>query len=293
MKNIHDFVTYGDTDSVVVDINSFILNNIKDKQKWIDMPDNDKIEYIKKISKIVEDYINDKILNHVQFTIYNSIESDFQIHYKQEKIAKTGIFLKKKKYATHTILDEGKYKDDISATGLEIIRSDTPLLFKEGLYKILDMILRNYSDDDIKQKANEYIKKANTLAPSELSSNIGINNLDKYIKEGNSCAKGTPWHVKGVANYRKLLNILNLENKYPIIQEGVKARVIYVKNNPYGIDAITYQIWPKEFDKMGIVPDYNKMIKKFFKSKINYLLEPINKENLLNGNDEKLQAFFG
>lgn len=257
------------------------------------MPDEEKIPYIEKIAGVVEDYINDKMFNHIQLKVYNSIESGFQIHFKQEKIAKTGLFIKKKKYATYTILDEGKYKNDISATGLEIIRSDTPLVFKEGLREILNMILKNYSDDSIQVKANEYIKKAKTLNPDELSSNIGVNNLAKYIGEDNNPIKGTPWHIKGVANYRKLLKILKLENKYPVIQEGIKAKIIYVKNNPYGVDAIAYQVWPKEFNKIGIVPDYDKMIDKFFKSKIDYLLEPMNKGNLLEGNNEKLQAFFG
>ncbi|MFW6002467.1 MAG: hypothetical protein ACOCQD_03925, partial [archaeon] len=178
-------------------------------------------------------------------------------------------------------------------TGLEIIRSDTPLLFKKGLYEILNMILRNYADDDIKAKANEYIKQAKTLPPQELSSNIGINNLGKYITSDGSCVKGTPWHVKGVTNYRKILKILGIKNKYPEIQEGTKAKVIYVKNNPYSIDAITYQKWPEEFDKFGIVPDYDKQIQKFFVGKIDYLMAPMNKEGLMDKNDEKISVFFG
>lgn len=233
------------------------------------------------------------MFNHVQMNIYNSSEREFKIHYKQEKIAKTGLFIKKKKYATHTILDEGDKKDKISATGLEIIRSDTPLLFKKGLYEILNMILRNYGDDYIKAKANEYIKQAKTLPPQELSSNIGINNLGKYIASDGSYVKGTPWHVKGVANYRKILKILGIENKYPNIQEGTKAKVIYVKKNPYGVDAITYQKWPKEFDKFGIVPDYDKQIQKFFIGKIDYLMEPMGKQGLMDKNDEKILVFFG
>lgn len=33
MTDIIDYVIYGDTDSCYIDINSFILNNINDKQK--------------------------------------------------------------------------------------------------------------------------------------------------------------------------------------------------------------------------------------------------------------------
>jgi len=293
MTDIIDYVLYGDTDSCYIDINSFILNNIDDKQKWIDMPDDEKLKYIKKIAGIVEDYVNDGMFNIVQSNIYNSTEKEFKIHYKQEKIAKTGLFIKKKKYATHTMLDEGDYKDKISATGLEIIRSDTPLLFKRGLYEVLDMILRNYGDDSIKAKANEYIKQAKTLPPQELSSNTGVNNLKKYIMPDGSYIKGTPWHIKGVANYQKLVKILKIENKYPVIQEGEKAKIIYVKNNPYGVESIAYKKWPVEFDKFGIVPDYDKQIDKFFKSKIDYLMAPMGKDGLLNKNEEKVSAFFG
>lgn len=257
------------------------------------MPDDQKLTYIKNIAKYVENHINDKVYNHVQMNIYNSTEEDFRITYEQEKIAKSGLFIKKKKYATHTIIEDGMAKDKISITGLEIIRSDTPVLFKKALNEILDMILRNHSDDEIKKVTNDYIKEAKKLDPTELSSNIGVNNLKKYIDfKDYSYKKGTPWHIKGVANFLKILNYLNIQNEYPHPEEGVKAKVIYVKDNQYGIDSITYQKWPeKEFAKIGIVPDYDKMIDKFFTSKVKYLLSPMGKEDILNGN-ENLSLFF-
>ncbi|MFW6046364.1 MAG: DNA polymerase domain-containing protein [Candidatus Woesearchaeota archaeon] len=278
--------------SVYVDIDSFIKRNVKNPENWEKLPDEEKINYIKRISSILEDYINEKTFSEVQKKVYNSIEENFKITWKQEKIAKTAIFIKKKKYATHTILDEGKYKDDISITGLEIIRSDTPLIFKEGLNKIIDMILRNYSDEEICKISKEYIDKAKTLDPSQISSNTGIHGMWKYIREDGSYIKGTPWHVKGAANYNKLLKMLKIKNKYPPIQQGVKAKVIYVKNNPYGVDAIAYQKWPKEFDEIGITPDYDKMIDKFFINKVDYLLSPEGKEGLINKRNENVSLFF-
>ena len=184
------------------------------------------------------------------------------------------------------------WKDKISITGLEIIRSDTPLIFKEGLNKILEMILKNHSDEEINKIAKDYIKKAKKLKPSELSSNIGVNNTHKYIDKNGDPKKGAPWHVKGFANYNKLLKILNIENKYPTLHEGTKVKVMYVKKNPYGIDAISYQVWPNEFDQMGIFPHYDKMIDKFFIAKIDYLLTPEGKQGLLQKMDEKVSLFF-
>lgn len=290
---IKDYVIYEDTDSLYIDINQFIIDNISDASKWLSMSDDNKIQYIQRISKIVENYVNHRVYNEVQKGTYNSIEEEFRIKYEPEKIAKTGLFIKKKKYATYTILDEGIKKDDISVTGLEIIRSDTPVVFKSGLTEILSMILKNYSDEEIKSKANEYKKKAKKLEPEELSSNIGVNNLHKYILNDNSCIKGTPWHIRGVANYRKLLRILGIEEEYPEIEEGTKAKIIYIKQNPYSVDSISYYKWPKEFNKFGIVPDYDKMIDKFFMNKVRYLLSPMGKEEIVSKKGENLNLFFG
>jgi hypothetical protein len=46
-----------------------------------------------------------------------------------------------------------------------------------------------------------------------------------------------------------LLKELDIENKYDDVHEGVKAKVIYAKKNPYNIKTITFNEWPKEFDR--------------------------------------------
>ena len=241
---------------------------------------------------MVENEVNDKVQNVVQREVYNSTEDEMFITFEQEKIAKTGLFIKKKKYATHTIVEDGMDKDKISITGLEIIRSDTPLIFKEGLNKVLEMILKNHSDEEINEVSKEYIAKAKKLPVSELSSNIGINGMKKYIDKNGNVKKGTPWHVKGAANYIKLLKTFGIENDYPELEEGIKAKVVYVKQNPYGVDAISYQKWPKEFSKNGITPDYDKMIDKFFIKKVDYLLSPMGKEGLLDRSNNTVGLFF-
>jgi hypothetical protein len=74
--------------------------------------------------------------------------------------------------------------------------------------------------------------------------------------------------------------------------EGSKAKVVYIKDNQQKIDSITYHRWPIEFNKLGIVPDKEKMISKFFLNKVEYLLSPMGKESLLE-NKVNLNLFFG
>ena len=65
-------------------------------------------------------------------------------------------------------------------------------------------------------------------------SNVGVNGIRKYLRDDGPI-KGAPWHVKGVWNYRFLLKELGLEHIYENIKEGAKSRVVYVKENKYGI----------------------------------------------------------
>lgn len=285
-----DFVAYTDTDSIFLRMQDFILYHIKDENNWYDISDDKKIEYVLKISKEIEDYVNERVYNEVQKEWYNSDIDDFKITFKQEIVAKSILFVKKKKYAYWCLNEEGASVDNIKVTGLEIIRSDSSEALRERLRDIMNMILRDYDIKELRKKIDKYKKELRDFYPEEIAATVSVNNLDKYIKDGNSI-KGTPWHVKGVANYRKLLETLNIKYDYEDIAEGIKVRVVYLKENKYGFDTITFLRWPKEFDKVVQI-DYDKMIEKFFINKINSFLEPMNQSYLLYEDKEKVISLF-
>ncbi len=241
----------------------------------------------------MDNYINDRIFKETQLIDYNSQVHDFKIEFENEMIAKAALFIKKKKYAYHCVDSDGEAVDEINVVGLEIVRSETPEAIRERLRDIMNMILRQNSDTEIQEKITKYVKELKNVYPEEISANINVNNVYKYIKKRYDYEKGTPWHVKGVANYRRMLHILKLENDYEDITEGTKTKVLYVKHNPYGVESISFVRWPKEF-KEHLQIDYDKMIQNFFLNKINTLLKPMGREDLLQSLDNKgLQLFFG
>jgi hypothetical protein len=83
-----------------------------------------------------------------------------------------------------------------------------------------------------------------------------------------------------------------LQDKYEPIQEGEKAKVIYLKPNKYGFKTLTYNNkFPKEIlNEISI--DIETMIEKFFTHKIEMLLKPCNKIHILNENSAILNMFF-
>jgi DNA polymerase elongation subunit (family B) len=283
-----DYIKYIDTDSLFVDIGSFF------KQYGVNLDENEnRIEIILNCAKIILDYVNKRTYEETQLIDYNSQVKDFKIMFEQEIVAKSALFVKKKKYALHVVNDDNKPTDKIKIKGLEIIRSETPEAIKNRLKEIMNMILKRNDESEIQEKIRKYRKELLLVYPEEISANITINNMQKYIKNKYDYEKGSPWQLKGTANYRRLLHELNLENEYEDITEGEKGKVLYVKKNPMGIDCITFIRWPKEFNNY-IQIDYQKMIDTYFLNKINTLLKPMKKEELVNSLDRVgMQLFFG
>jgi DNA polymerase elongation subunit (family B) len=287
-NNRKDYIAYIDTDSLFVKLGEWVDDIRSDV--WEELDDDGRIELIKEISAMMEKYIDERIFNETQLQDYSSQVHDFKIGFKQEIIAKTALFIKKKKYAYWLLNDEGVPTDKMKVTGLEIIRSESAEAIRPRLKDVMDKIMRQASDKEIAGLIRKYKKELHKLEPEDLAANIGINGIKKYLGTGIP-KKGTPWHVKGVHGYRLLLKELGIQDKYEDIHEGLKAKVVYVKRNPYNIETITFHDWPKEFD--GIIQlDKETMIDKFFVKKARFLLSPIGKESVIDGDMDAVEAFF-
>ena len=291
-KNIdglpNDLICYIDTDSLFVRLGDYF--ELFDPA-WEDKSQEEKINSIKEEAKRIEIVVNERIFKETQLIDYNSQVKDFKIEFKQEIIAKSALFIKKKKYAFWCVDEEGTPVDKMSVTGLEIVRSDSSEAVRPRLKHIMELILKRKPEDEITETIIKYKRELLKLTPEELAANIGINNLTKYIVDGKT-TKGTPWHVRGVSNYRNLLKILKIEDNYEDIHEGLKAKVVYIKKNQFNYQTITFHKWPKEFNDV-LQFDKETMVSKFFINKIKTLLEPMKKEYLISGDIKKtIDLFF-
>lgn len=282
-----------DTDSLFLKLQQFILDQGISKSQWNLIPDDEKIAFILDLSKVVEDEVNSKSFSYTQKTCFNSQvkKEEFRIGFKQEVILKSALFVAKKKYGFHVVNKEGIPTDKISVTGLEIIRSECPAVFRDALKDMLGLILRNASDADIIAAYNKYKREAKSAFPEDISENKGISGMGKWLKDGVP-EKGCPYHVRAAAAYHRLLKDLNIEDKYPRIEDSSKNKLILVSANRWGIEWIMYDRWPHEFTDAGVSPDYDAMTEKHFHNKVKMLLAPMKKENIINQN-EGFNLFFG
>jgi DNA polymerase elongation subunit (family B) len=245
MKN--DYVAYCDTDSLFVKCKDFLFDNGMTNDIWEQYSEEERVGIILNLSSIIESYVNECSFEETQKGCYNSQvkRDEFTITFKQEIVCKSALFIKKKKYGFWLVNKEHVPCDEIAVTGLDIIRSETPRVFREALREMLTLVLKNADPKEILDIYNMNRKVSRKVNIEDISENKGVKGLSKYIQKGEPI-KGTPYHVKAVANYHKMLKWLNLENKYPEILDDSKNKLIFLKPNSYGIKCLMYDEWPKE-----------------------------------------------
>lgn len=243
-----------DTDSIYV--------NMTDVVKAVKLTDKDKIvDFLDKLGKTkIQDTLNESFAKLAADT--NAFTP--AMYMKRESIG-NAVFVAKKNYCMLVYDKEGvRYAQPyMSITGLEAIKSATPAFFREHLenaYRIAFEGSQSILQKTVSMVSDEYRK----LPVSAISSAKSVTEVDKHI-DGDTFKKGTPGHVKAVIAYNNMVKKHNLTNKYRLIKNGDKMRIVKLKvPNPAGAPVFAYiNDWPTEF-KLEKYIDYDSQIDAFF-----------------------------
>ena len=252
-----------------------------------------QLSYIMRIASAIQEYVNDKSYTITQLQCYNSQCTDHKISFKSEKVCKSAIFIKKKKYMLWCIFEDGyKPKENLQVTGLDTVRSNTPAIVKPMIKDVMRLLLTTTDKSQVLTTIEKYRKELYASSPEFIAENISVNNLWTYMNKNFICKKGTPRHCKGVAAYKGLVKELKLEGKADNIDSGDKVKVVYLKKNPHGIESISFIRWLDEFTSIGLEINYDKMIENNFISKLKQLLDAAGIEMSNTTNDNILQEWF-
>ena len=258
-------VTYGDTDSVMLELGGEI-----DKQEAIEQ------------SFEIEEHINDAYDEFVEQL--NASTHRFQIEFEKlyRRFFQAG---KKKRYAGHIVWKEGKDVDDLDITGFEYKRSDIAPITKEVQKKVLEMIVTGAEPEEIKDYVHEVIQrvKSGDVSHDEIGIPGGIGQkLDNYDTE--------TAQVRG-AKYANLLlgtnfasgskpKRLYLKKVHPeFFREIESERDLDPSRDPlYGEFKRDPDVICFEYDDQlpdAFEPDYDKMLEKTLKGPIARILEAL------------------
>ena len=234
-----DYVQYVDTDSVFVSCLPLVKN------RFPDIDTNDIQLMTPKIYEIateVQNYVN-QFYDVFAKKIFNTEKHRLEI--KQEMIGRTGFWQKKKRYALWIISDNGVPMDKLEVKGLDIVRSSFPKSFQRVMKDVMIDILKSKDKNEIDEYILSFKKNLNNIMIEEVAKTSSIKDIKKYEALTGDVigkfGKGTPAHIKAAMNYNNLLKLFKCPPKFPPIKNGDKVKVVYLKNNQYGLEELAFR----------------------------------------------------
>ena len=262
-----EFSFYTDTDSTFVSSLPLI------KKRYPDYDETDEkfmIEKTNEIASEIQQHVN------VMYDKYAEVFHNTKTHrwqIKQEYVAKSGLWIAKKRYAQWVIFKEGKPTNKIDIKGLDVVRSSFPTDFKKIMKETLWYILKETGKIATTDMIHDFKKQIQTSPVIDVMKNTGVKEISKYTKQRKPFTGyllGTPAHVKSAINFNDLLHKFNIKDIDPITN-GEKIKWIYLKNNPYGFDTIALRGYedPKQIvDFVEIYVDRNKTFQRELQNKL-------------------------
>lgn len=177
-------VIYGDTDSCYFTAYPALKDEIlKGQVKW-------SKEIIVKLYDEIGTQVSDTFPEFLNTTFNVPVHmSTGVIKAGREVVGRSGLFIKKKRYAVMVYDKENKRLDTdgkpgkIKAMGLDLKRADTPKFVQKFLMDVLDLVLTGHSEEEV----IEHIRQFKT-----------------EFSKRKSWEKGTPKSVNGIARYHDL-----------------------------------------------------------------------------------------
>jgi DNA polymerase elongation subunit (family B) len=262
-----DYAFYTDTDSCFISA----LPLIKFRNPDADYTNEQfMIEQTNGIADEVQKHIN-MLYSQYAKVFLNTENHRFQI--KQEYVAKSGLWIAKKRYAQWVIYKEGKPTDKMDIKGMDVVRSSFPEDFKKIMKEVLWFILKERNKSDTTDLIMNFKNKISQSEVVNIMKNSGVKEISKYTRGRKALSgyiKGTPVHVKSAINYNDLLAMNGITDIEPI-SDGEKVKWAYLVNNPLGFDSLALRGYQDPTITEEFVAKYidrNKMFDSDLKGKL-------------------------
>jgi hypothetical protein len=255
-----NYCSYIDTDSNYFNAEP-LLNHLYPNFK--SLTDGEKDDKLEKVALYYQDYIS----NHYDTLARDCFNvRDHRLEMKTEAVIRSAYFRAPRRYAQWITKQEGISKEILDVKGLEYKKSNFPKVFGNFFKDVLEDVLKGTQQSEIDKRILDFKKEILKEIPIEqLGNPTGVKTLNKHIErkkvggeiftpivapvkitrdlKGREVSRrktGTPAAVKAVIRYNDLLEYWKLDNKHETIVQGSKVKWIYLKKNPYNIEALAY-----------------------------------------------------
>jgi DNA polymerase elongation subunit (family B) len=257
LKTEEDYCTYIDTDSLY--FSATPLGTGK--------------EFTIKLAKVMEKKLNEYYDQMAQDLFFCKTH---RLYIKGESVAETAIWIAKKRYAMNVVYDLESNLDvakKMKVKGLDVVRSSFPPAFRDFMNGMMKDILGKMGKTDIDTKVLTFRAELDNTPYIEVARNTSVKNMSEYDVGGelNKFEKGTPAHVKAALSYNEMLRRLKLDTRYEPIVDGEKIKWVYLKENPYKLEAIAMKGYNDPQEIVELVTqfiDYDLLFEKELQTKI-------------------------
>ena len=238
-----NYVAYSDTDSIYIHAEPLLRHLYPDFDQMSSEGKDDKLEEIAlKYQDIITDSYNDLAKN-----CFNVQEHRLEM--KTECVIRSAYFRATRRYAQWITKQEGITKESLDVKGLEFKKANFPPVLGDFFKQALIDVLKGAKQPDIDARVKEFRQQIldGSIPLTTLGNPTSVKTLNKYIERKaragemfSVIAKGAPASVKSTIVYNDLLRFWKLSNEHSYIVQGDKVKWIYLKPNPYQIEAISF-----------------------------------------------------
>jgi hypothetical protein len=239
-----NYCAYVDTDSNYFNAEPLLLHLYPDFESF----NNEKKDGIlEKVALKYQDIINEDY-NRLASETFNVTEHRLEM--KTECVIRSAYFRATRRYAQWITKQEGISKETLDIKGLEFMKANFPPILGEFFNDILQQVLKGEEKSSILEQIKVFKKQIldGTIPLVKLGNPTAVKKLEKYSGKNaragemfTEILKGAPAPVRATIRYNDLLRLWQLDKKYNLITMADKVKFIYLKDNPYKIEALAFQ----------------------------------------------------
>ncbi len=241
-----NYCAYVDTDSNYFNAEPILLHLYPNFEELSDKEKDFKLERIAlKYQDIITDHYN--LLAKECFNV-----PEHRLEMKTECVIRSAYFRATRRYAQWITKQEGIKKETLDVKGLEFKKANFPPVLGEFFKNALVDVLKGATQKEIDDRLKIFKKQIldGSIPLTQLGNPQAVKKLNKYTarkaRAGEMFSvmeKGAPAAVKATVVYNDLLRFWGLHKNHASISQGDKVKWIYLKQNPYQVNAIAFLEW--------------------------------------------------